>query len=198
MSSQYDRKDFYYQKAKEEGYRSRAAFKLLELDDKYKIIHSAHRVLDLGSWPGGWVQATLQRLPAHGIVVGVDLKELEPFDDPRAQLVVGDVRDDETLALLEEAAGGKFDVIVSDMAPHLTGIPEADQAGCVGVAELALWVAQRMLKPGGTFLCKLFKGGEVEGFVKAARPRFDKVVRCELKSTRKSSNEFYMVGLGFR
>lgn len=198
MCAQYNRKDSLYQKAKEEGYRSRAAYKLLEIDEKHRLIAPSSRVLDLGSWPGGWIQVIVASLSPAGIVIGVDLKELDPLPDPRVKLIKGDVREEQVLAAITALAGGKFDLVVSDMSPQLTGIVEADQAASVGLGELALWVAQRMLKPGGNFVCKLFKGGDVEAFVKSARPLFTKVVRSELKSTRKSSNEFYLIGLDLK
>jgi 23S rRNA (uridine2552-2'-O)-methyltransferase len=130
-----------------------------------------------------------------GSVTAIDLQALDPLDDPRCKLITGDARD------LEEILGNPgpcFDSVISDMSPKLTGIKEADQAGTVGCAELALYVAQQLLKKDGSFIVKVFKGGEVEGFVKSARPMFNKVIRSELKSTRATSNEFYVIGLGFK
>jgi len=195
MSSGYNRKDHLYQKAKESGYRSRAAYKLKEIQTAYKIIQNGSSVLDVGAWPGGWVQVALEFIGPSGTVTGIDLQALEPFEDPRVRLIVGDARD--LGALLPDPAM-RFDVVISDMSPKLTGIKEADQAGTVACAELALYVAQQHLKKGGNFAVKVFKGGEVEGFVKLARPMFNKLVRSELQSTRNTSNEFYVIGLGFK
>jgi len=195
MSSSYNRKDRLYQKAKEEGYRSRAAYKLKEINSSHKIIAPHSRVLDVGAWPGGWTQVALEYIGPKGAVTAIDLQPLEPIDDPRCHLLEGDARD------LEELLGHPgpcFDCVISDMSPKLTGIKEADQAGTVACAELALYVAQQLLAQGGNFVAKVFKGGEVEGFVKSARPMFNKLVRTELDSTRNSSNEFYVVGLGFK
>jgi 23S rRNA (uridine2552-2'-O)-methyltransferase len=195
MSSEYNRKDHLYQKAKDEGYRSRAAYKLLEIQQSYKIIPQGAHVLDVGAWPGGWTQVALELVGPKGAVTAIDLQALDPIDDPRCTLIAGDARD------LEEILGHpepSFDVVISDMSPKLTGIKEADQAGTVGCAELALYVAQQHLKKGGSFAVKVFKGGEVEGFVKSARPMFNKLIRSELKSTRATSNEFYVIGLGFK
>jgi 23S rRNA (uridine2552-2'-O)-methyltransferase len=195
MSSEYNRKDHLYQKAKDEGYRSRAAYKLLEIQQSYKIIPQGAHVLDVGAWPGGWTQVALELVGPKGAVTAIDLQALDPIDDPRCSLIAGDARD------LEEILGHPepcFDVVISDMSPKLTGIKEADQAGTVGCAELALYVAQQLLKKGGSFAVKVFKGGEVEGFVKSARPMFNKLIRSELKSTRATSNEFYIIGLGFK
>jgi 23S rRNA (uridine2552-2'-O)-methyltransferase len=194
-NNKYNRKDHLYQKAKDEGYRSRAAYKLKEIQDTYKIIPANGRVLDVGAWPGGWCQVALECLGAGGEVWGIDLQELPPIDDPRCHLIAGDARDLETLLPNPEL---RFDCVISDMSPKLTGIREADQAGIVGCAELALWAAQRFLKPGGNFVVKVFKGNEVEMFVKSARPLFNRLVRSELDSTRNSSNEFYVIGLGIK
>ena len=194
-NSKYNRKDHLYQKAKDEGYRSRAAYKLKEIQSTYKIIPPNGRVLDVGAWPGGWCQVALEFISHGGEVWGVDLQALDPIDDPRCHLLAGDARDLESLLPDPDL---RFDCVISDMSPKLTGIKEADQAGIVGCAELALWVAQRFLKPGGNFVVKVFKGNEVEMFVKSARPMFNRLVRSELDSTRNSSNEFYVIGLGFK
>jgi 23S rRNA (uridine2552-2'-O)-methyltransferase len=193
--SEYNRKDHLYQKAKDEGYRSRAAYKLIEIQDAYKIIKNGDRVLDVGAWPGGWTQVALQFVGGSGNVTAIDLQPLDPIDDSRCSLIAGDARDlDDILGLKEPS----FDVVISDMSAKLTGIKEADQAAAVGCAELALYVAQQMLKNGGNFAVKVFKGGDVEGFVKSTRPMFNKLVRSELKSSRNTSNEFYIIGLGFK
>ena len=194
-NSKYNRKDHLYQKAKDEGYRSRAAYKLKEIQATYKIIPPNGRVLDVGAWPGGWCQIALEFIGQGGEVWGIDLQALDPIDDPRCHLLAGDARDLESLL---PDSNLRFDCVISDMSPKLTGIKEADQAGIVGCAELALWVAERFLKPGGNFVVKVFKGNEVEMFVKSARPMFNKLVRSEPDSTRNSSNEFYVIGLGFK
>ena len=195
MSSNYNRKDHLYQKAKDEGYRSRAAYKLKEIQATYKIIRPDFHVLDVGAWPGGWTQVALEYLGPKGTVTGIDLQAVDPIDDPRCHLIAGDARDLDTLLGTSEP---RFDCVISDMSPKLTGIKEADQAGTVACAELALYVAQQYLTQGGSLVAKVFKGGQVEGFVKSARPMFNKVVRSELASTRNSSNEFYVIGLGFK
>ncbi|MCB0318672.1 MAG: RlmE family RNA methyltransferase [Bdellovibrionales bacterium] len=194
----YNRKDHLYKQAKADGYRSRAAFKLLELNQKYKFLTRGAKVFDLGSWPGGWIQVAKEKVGAKGLVVGIDLQELEPFSDSNVKLIHGDIRDEECLQAAKELAEGDFDVVISDMSAKLTGIKTADQAASVGLAELGLWVSQQLLKPGGVYVAKVFKGGEVEEFVKTLRPIFDKVQRTELKSTRKTSKEFYIVGIGIK
>jgi len=198
MSGNYNRKDHLYQKAKEQGYRSRASFKLLELNKKYSLVKRGSRILDLGAWPGGWLQAASEHMGETGIAVGIDLVEIERFNDPRILELQGDVRDEEVVQKAISFAGGLFDVVVSDMSPKLTGIPEVDRTATVGLNELALWVCKTTLVKGGAFVTKVFKGNETEEFVRAARPSFDKVVRTELDATRKTSQEFYVVGMGYK
>lgn len=195
MAAQYNRKDRFYQLAKDEGYLSRAAYKLLEIQKSYGIIKAGYAVFDVGVWPGGWSQVALGIVGEKGKVVGIDLVPVESIGDPRFTAITGDAND------LEEHLGTplpKFDSVISDMSPKLTGIRDADQAGIVHCAEIALNAAKKVLKPGGSFVVKLFKGNEVEQFVKVAKPLFTKVVRTELDSTRNTSNEFYLIGLGFK
>lgn len=194
----YDRKDHFYNKAQAEGYRSRAAYKLIELDKKYKLIKRGYAVSDLGAWPGGWLEVAAKRVGPGGVVVGVDLKEIDDISDSRIVTVEGDVRDDETIGALKSKAGRLYDVVLSDMSPKLTGIKSVDRVGAVGCAELALWAAQQILRDGGNLVIKLFKSNEAEEFVRSSRPLFQKAERCELKSTRKTSTEFYGVFLGFK
>lgn len=198
MASKYNRQDHLYHKAKEEGYQSRAAYKLIELQERFSLFGKNAAVLDLGAWPGGWSEVALKQLGPAGCVVGIDLQAIETIGDPRFHFVHGDARDDANLDLCLDYAKSKFDAVISDMSPKLTGIKEADQSATVGCAELALYISCRLLKPGGNFVVKVFKGGDVESFIRGARPMFTKVTRAELKSTRSTSNEFYVVGLGFK
>ncbi|MBX7142908.1 MAG: RlmE family RNA methyltransferase [Oligoflexia bacterium] len=197
--AEYNRKDHLYNKAKAEGFRSRAAYKLAELDDKYKIIKPGFKILDLGCWPGGWIQVAAPRVGAQGAVVGIDLVELEPFDEfPQVKLLVGDARDESNQAQMRSLAGGAFDAVLSDMSPKLTGIKEADQAGTVACAELAAYIAEQMLRKGGTLVMKVFKGNETEQFIRTLRPRYEKLTRTELDSSRNTSKEFYVTALGYK
>lgn len=197
--AEYNRKDHLYEKAKSEGYRSRAAYKLLELDKKYSLIKPGAQVLDLGCWPGGWIQVAAEAVRRSGLVFGIDLSETEVFDDlPQVQLVTGDARDEESLEKMRTAAPDGYSVVLSDMSPKLTGIREADQAGIVGCAELAFWLAQQILRPGGHLVMKFFKGNESETFIRSLRPHFERVARSELDATRKTSNEFYAICIGYK
>ena len=198
MSSNYNRKDKFYERAKEAGYRSRAAYKLCELDDKFKLLKPGATILDLGCWPGGWLQVAAERVGPSGLVIGVDLVATEPLPATNVCLLTGDARDEEIQAQILALAPGGVDVLISDMSPKLTGIREADQAGTVACAELALWFAGQILAAGGSAVMKVFKGNETEQFVKTMRPVFNKVSREELDATRKTSNEYYLVGTGYR
>ena len=198
MSSSYNRTDHFYRKAKEEGFRSRAAYKLKELDQKYSLLKPGYKVLDLGAWPGGWLQVAAQAVGAAGLAVGIDLVKLDPLDYPNVRIVQGDARDEASTQQLLDIAQGRFDVILSDMSPKLSGIREADACATVACAELALFIAGRLLKKGGNLVMKVFKSNETELFVKSSRPLFNKLVRAELDTTRKTSNEYYLVGLGLK
>lgn len=199
MSSQYNRKDHLYNQAKSEGYRSRAAYKLVELNNKYKFIKKGSSILDLGAWPGGWLQIASKLIGDNGVAVGVDLVEIEPIvDAPNVKVITGDARDDSTIEQILSLVDGKFDIVLSDMSPKLSGIREVDSVASVACGEIALFVCEKVLKPSGVLVIKLFKSSESDQFIKQSRPRFEKIVRCELDSTRKTSNEFYFVGLNFK
>ena len=198
MPSQYERKDYLYRKAKSEGLRSRANFKLQELDKKFKLIKANSKVLDLGAWPGSWLQYILEKIGPNGRAVGIDLQHIDDFNDKRVKILTGDVAD---VGLINEAqsfAGGSFDLIVSDMSPKLSGIREADQARAAALSELALATAEKCLLAGGSFICKTFKGKDSEEFYKKIKNKFENLHRSELQSSRKSSNEYYIIGLGMR
>lgn len=198
MSGKYNRKDHLYNQAKSQGYRSRAAFKLLELQKKYNLIRPGHRVLDLGCWPGGWLQVAAELAGANGKIVGVDLAETEFLPSDNVKAFQGDASSEETLKLCMEQAGGPFDVVLSDMSPKLSGIREVDESGSVRCAEIALEASSFCLKAGGGLVIKVFKSAAADNLVKLMQRSFNKVVRAELEATRKTSNEFYIISSGFR
>lgn len=198
VSGGYNRTDHLYKKAKEEGYRSRAAYKLIELNQRFHALTAGARVLDLGAWPGGWLQVASEVVGTDGIVVGIDLVPIEPLPGKNVHLITGNAADPEIQSRAFALAGGKFNAVLSDMSPKLSGIKEADRAATIGCAELALGIAGQTLELGGTLIIKLFKSNEAEQFVKSIRPMFNKVSRSELDATRKTSNEFYVVGSGFK
>lgn len=193
----YNRKDSFYKRAKDEGHRSRAVYKLEEIDRKHKLLKDGMSVLDLGCWPGGWLEHSAKRVGVRGSVIGIDLVDTEPLPFSNVRTLQGDIADSSTTERALEMNGGQFDVVLSDMSPKLTGIREVDDAASVGLAEKAIYVAGSTLRHGGTIVIKVFKGAGTDTFVKTIRPMFNKLVRMELDSTRKSSNEFYLIGLGF-
>ena len=197
MSSEYNRKDHLYEKAKSEGYRSRAAYKLKELNQRFKLFNSGGKILDLGAWPGGWIQVAAEVVGPKGIIVGLDLVELEPFAEENVHLLVGSANDPELINQALALLGGNCDAVLSDMSQKLTGIKEADQAGSVACGEAALAAAERGLKRGGHMVVKVFKGNDTDQFVKSLRSRFNKISRAELDASRTTSNEYYIVAQGF-
>ena len=196
--AEYDRQDHYYKQAKLLGFRSRAAFKLKELNQKHKFIKQGFKIVDLGAWPGGWMQVCAQIIGPKGVVVGIDLAQIDEFQQENVHCIVGDVRDEPNLQTALNLAGSKFDVVLSDMSPKLSGIKESDRYTTVAVAELALWACQPLLKKEGTLVIKMFKGNESEEFIRTMRKSFSKVSKAQLESTRKTSTEFYVIGFGFK
>ncbi|HEY5301861.1 MAG TPA: RlmE family RNA methyltransferase [Acetobacteraceae bacterium] len=186
--------DPYVRAAQREGWRSRAAFKLIELDDRYRLIRRGTRVLDLGAAPGGWTQVAVRR--GAGIVVGLDLLAMEPI--PGATLIQGDFQDAEMPARLTAALGGPADLVLSDMAPNSTGHNATDHLRIMALAELALSFATEVLAPGGAFVCKVFQGGSERTMLEAMKRRFDQVRHAKPPASRKESSELYVVATGFR
>jgi 23S rRNA (uridine2552-2'-O)-methyltransferase len=186
--------DLYVQAAQREGWRSRAAFKLIELDERYHLIRKGALVLDLGAAPGGWTQVALKRGAAR--VVGIDLLPIEPIAG--AALIQGDVtdpaREQEALALL----GGKPDLVLSDMAPNTTGHTGTDHIRIMALAELALEIAEPVLAEGGGFVCKLFQGGAERAMLDRLKRNFRMVRHAKPPASRKESSELYVVATGFR
>jgi 23S rRNA (uridine2552-2'-O)-methyltransferase len=194
----YERKDAYYKRAKAEGYRSRAAFKLLELNRRYKLMRPGDRVVDLGSWPGGWVQVAAECVGERGRVVGVDLVALDPLPQPWVSLFCADLRDENVRARIASEIGGRADLVLSDMAPKLSGIRDRDEAQATELARLALDCARHLLRPGGRALVKLFDGSETKQVIDEFRTCFSSVSSIRPEATRKGSSELYAHASGFR
>lgn len=186
--------DEYVKRAQKEGYRARAAYKLLEIDDRDKLIRPGMTVVDLGAAPGSWSQVVLQRLHGKGRVIGLDLLEIQPL--PGLEFIQGDFTEDEVLARLEETLAGKpVDLVIADMAPNMSGISVVDQARVAYLAELALDFSRQWLKPGGNFLVKVFAGSGFDEILQAMRQGFEKVVTRKPKASRDRSSEIYLLGL---
>lgn len=193
----YQRKDAFYARAKHAGYRSRAAYKLLELAPRYKLIQRGDHVVDLGAWPGGWLQVAADLAGAKGVVVGVDLRPIDSLPAP-VTTIAGDAGNPAVQEQIRAHCGGRVDVVLSDMAPALSGVRDRDIAQSVALAEVALSAAATLLTPGGRLLLKLFTAPETDAIVAAARRQFDTVKRTSPEATRKGSAEMYLVGVGFR
>ena len=185
--------DPYVRAAKQAGWRSRAAFKLIELDDRLHFLRRGLRVLDLGAAPGGWTQVAVER---GARVVGLDLLAMENV--PGAELIQGDFQDEAILPVLRAALGGAADVVLSDMAPNTTGHAATDHLRIIGLAELALDFAVEILADGGAFVAKVFQGGSERAMMERLRRHFASVRHAKPPASRKESSELYVVAQGFR
>jgi 23S rRNA (uridine2552-2'-O)-methyltransferase len=193
----YDRKDHYHQRAKAEGYRSRAAYKLLEIDDAHRVLRRGARVADLGCWPGGWLQVAAARVGAEGRVVGVDLATIEPpLALANVFALTGDVSDPAVLAALREQAGGLCEVVLSDAAPKLTGIRATDRAREEALLEAIAAAYPPLLMPGGTLLVKLLECPEAHAFELGVRKRFEATKVVKPKASRRGTTERYLLARG--
>jgi 23S rRNA (uridine2552-2'-O)-methyltransferase len=188
--------DPYVAAARRHGYRSRAAFKLIELDDRFHILKRGGRILDLGCAPGGWTQVAVERAGAHARIVGVDLAETAPTAG--AMLLQADLTDAQALGAIERALGGPADTVLSDMAPATTGHAATDHLRIVVLAEAALAVAERFLTPGGIFVAKVFQGGAGGELLARLRRSFAEVRHAKPPASRAESAETYVVARGFR
>ena len=187
--------DPYVRRAKAEGYRSRAAYKLLELDERFGFLKGAKRVLDLGIAPGGWSQVVRRRLPGAG-VVGIDLLPVDPIDG--VTIFERDFMDDDVPALLMEALGGAADLVLSDMAANTVGHAQTDALRTMGLVEAATDFAVQVLRPGGTFVAKVFAGGADSTLVALLKKNFEIVKHAKPPASRKGSVEWFVVAQGFK
>jgi 23S rRNA (uridine2552-2'-O)-methyltransferase len=185
--------DHYVKLAQQQGFRSRAAFKLIELNDKYHFLRKGMRVVDLGSAPGGWSQVAQRVLAGNGRIVALDILPMDPIED--VMFIEGDFTEDEPLALLEGALGGhNADLVLSDMAPNMSGMDAVDQPRAMYLAELALAFSEQWLDPGGSFVVKVFHGEGFDSFVKHTRSLFEKVQVRKPSASRPRSREVYVLG----
>lgn len=186
--------DPYVRRAREEGYRARAAYKLLELAEKDDLFDQVGVVVDLGAAPGSWSQVARRQLPEETLVVALDILPMEPL--PGVMFIQGDFRDDEVLAELEAALHGRrVDLVMSDMAPNLSGISPADQARSVHLAELTLAFASDWLAPNGRCVVKVFQGEGFDGLLTQFRQSFTRVKVRKPAASRSESREVYLVGV---
>ena len=189
--------DPYVKLAQKEGYRSRAAYKLIWLDEKDHLLKAGMTVVDLGAAPGGWCQVAAKKVGEKGKVIGIDLLPVEPV--PGVTLFQSDFSSDEGLAMVEQALAGKqVDLVLSDMAPNLSGVKDADQAKHYALAELALDFAVQWLKPDGAFVVKIFHGAGFEEFVRRAKQVFRQVHIRKPEASRDESRENFLVAKGLK
>lgn len=189
--------DPYVKRAQAEGLRSRAAYKLEELIDRDRLLRPGMRVVDLGAAPGGWSQMARARLGERGRVLALDILPMDAIAG--VEFLQGDFRDETVLARLEQALGGAgLDLVLSDMAPNMTGVASVDQARAMELAELARDFAQAHLDPGGAFLVKLFQGAGFDDYLKDLRRRYAKITMRKPKASRARSPEVYALATGFK
>ena len=189
--------DHYVMKAKEEGYRSRACYKLMELDDKDKLIKPGMTVVDLGSAPGGWSQVAAKRVGDHGLVVASDILPMDGIAG--VTFLPGAFTEEAVFDELMQVIGNRpVDLVISDMAPNMSGMAAVDQPSAMYLVELALDMARQVLKPGGNYAAKVFHGEGFDEYLKDMRSSFDKVVTRKPESSRARSREVYLVAKGFK
>ena len=185
--------DQFVRQAKQAGYRSRASYKLMEMDDRHHWFRPGKRVVDLGAAPGGWSQVVIERILPGGKLIALDCLPMEPIDD--VLFFQGDFTEQSTLDSLEAALEGKpVDVVISDMAPNISGIAAVDQAKSVGLCELALDFSLNWLSDQGVFLAKLFQGADYGAFLQQCRASFHQVQTIKPKASRDRSAEIYLIG----
>jgi 23S rRNA (uridine2552-2'-O)-methyltransferase len=189
--------DPFVKQAQKDGYRSRASYKLLEIQEKDRLIRPGMSVIDLGAAPGGWSQVTSRLIGGQGRLIASDILEMDSIPD--VTFIQGDFTQDEVLQQILEAVGDSHvDLVISDMAPNMSGTPEVDMPRAMFLCELALDLATRVLKPGGDFLIKIFQGEGFDMYLKDVRTKFDKVQMRKPSSSRDRSREQYLLGKGFK
>jgi 23S rRNA (uridine2552-2'-O)-methyltransferase len=193
-----ERKDYYWRKAKQEGFRSRAAYKLLEIQARFRIFKKGDTVLDLGCAPGGWLQLIAKEVGPKGRVVGVDRQKTVVLHDPNVVLIQGDLTRSDVQQEIMRALGEQADVVTSDLSPHLTGVGFQDHLRSCELVRDALALVGGVLRPGGTFLAKVFQGEELEAVIRDLKDRFGQVRRIVPTASRKASSEIYLLARGFR
>ncbi len=189
------RRDYYYRKAKQLDYRSRASFKLIQLNDRFNLFKPGMTVVDLGAAPGGWLQVAAERVGPKGKVVGVDLQPIEPIEG--VQTIKGDIRKPEVREELLALTGGKVDLVLSDMSPNITGSYSMDHARSIELCEMALSFALATLSRNGKLVFKMFEGDMSRDLVAEVQKHFETVKRYSPEASRSSSSEIYVVAKGF-
>lgn len=196
--ARYERKDHFYRKARKEGLRSRAGFKLDELDQRFSLLRRGMKVVDLGCWPGAWLQVASRLVGTEGRVIGVDLAPAEALPGGNVEILHGDATEQDVQDQIGVLLGGPADVLLSDMAPKLSGIKHADAARHAELVRVAMRVARRLLVPDGAFVAKLFMDSEYQALMQTLRDEFVAVKTVKLGSTRQHSSELYICARGVK
>jgi 23S rRNA (uridine2552-2'-O)-methyltransferase len=191
--------EYYFKKAKEENYRSRSTYKLVQANEKYGFIKRNSIVVDLGAAPGGWIQAARKMTGKNGYVLGVDLKPIEPFTQEYIRTIIADFTEPGTVDLINSFLPRKADVVLCDAAPNITGVWEVDHARQIELAEKALEIAQCVLKPNGSsFFVKVFEGELLGDFQQRVKSLFETVKMVKPQASRQKSSEMYLLALGLK
>ena len=194
-----DRKrEYYYKKAKEENYRSRATYKLAQANEKYGFIKRNDVVVDLGAAPGGWIQAARKMTGKNGYLLGIDLKPIEPFTQEYVRTIIADFNETGIVDQIRSFLPREADVVISDAAPNITGVWEVDQAKQIDLATRALEIAQCVLRLQGNFFVKLFEGEMFNEFILTAKELFESVKIVKPLASRQKSSEMYLLALGLK
>jgi 23S rRNA (uridine2552-2'-O)-methyltransferase len=196
--TRYERKDSFHRRAKREGFRSRAAYKLAELDLRHRLLRRGARVVELGCWPGGWLQVAAAAVGPEGRVVGVDLAPVDPLPEPQVRLLRADLSEPGLAARVLEALGGPADVVLCDAAPKLTGIRDRDRALEEGLLLAVERLVPEVLRPGGDLLLKILESPEARGVEKRLAARFERAKATRPTATRSGSSERYLLARGLR
>lgn len=191
------KREHYYRQAKKEGYRARSAFKLKQIQDKFRILKPGYTVIDLGAAPGGWCQVAKEMVGRAGKVIGVDISPMKELEG--VTFLQGDMTDEYTLNKLKELMNDKkADVILSDMSPNISGNYSVDQARSIYLCEQALKTCNELLKPGGNFVCKVFVGEDLKEFLNKINKQFEFVKQFSPPASRKTSSENYIIAKLFK
>jgi 23S rRNA (uridine2552-2'-O)-methyltransferase len=192
------KRDYYYRKAKEEKYRSRATYKLFQAVKKYRFLKKGDVVVDLGAAPGGWLQACREIVGKKGFVLGVDLKRIKPLKEANVHTIMGDIADPDIQKQIEKILPSLTDTIISDVSPNVSGIWEVDHARQIDLARKSLTLALHLLKENGNFFAKVFQGDMFQDFVKEVRQYFARVEIIKPKASRAKSAEIFVLGMGLK
>jgi 23S rRNA (uridine2552-2'-O)-methyltransferase len=194
-----DRKrEYYYKKAKEENYRSRATYKLVQANEKYGFIQRNDIVVDLGAAPGGWIQVARKMTGKNGFVLGVDLKPIDPFTQEYVRTIVADLTEPGIVEEIRSFLPREADVVISDAAPNITGVWEVDHARQIDLATKALEIAQCILRASGNFFVKVFEGDLLNDFIQTVKNLFETVKIVKPQASRAKSSEMYLLALGLK